>query len=399
MPNLISCEGENMSAPQIPNLLSLRGSRGRGRGRGRGGHPTRSSRSGAQSDETIQGTDTDAAVSRLSAVTLGYLEDRYAEHFVSGPAIRRLPIINRGTYTRTSTLDLLINAFLSSSGSKTPTSSSPSASAAQLQTKQIISLGAGTDTRYFRIRDQNLHKNVIYHEFDFPRVTEVKYRVVQNSPSLRNQENVFRRFDGPDGETSAEAAEWGYLNNIDGKDQCGYICHPLDLRNLTSLPSLQSLRSLRDDIPTLIISECCLCYFEVDIARDIIKWFQDKIPSLGIVLYEPIGSNDSFGQMMVSNLAARNIVMPTVQRYKTLDDQKERLVELGFGNPDGDQKAVSIEHIWNKWIPNEEKRRVDRLEGLDEVEEWILLAQHYGVVWGWSGGSEWDCWSELPVVT
>ena len=88
-----------MSAPSIPNLLSLRGRGnvrgGLGRGRGRGG----SSAPGAAHDATIQGTDTDAAVSRLSAVEVGYLDDPYAQFFVrnaDGPPARRLPIINRG---------------------------------------------------------------------------------------------------------------------------------------------------------------------------------------------------------------------------------------------------------------------------------------------------------------
>lgn len=86
-----------MSGPEIPNLLiSLRSARGgRGRGRGRGGHAS----SSATHDSTIQGTDTDASVSRLSAVDLGYLDDPYAQYFVrssAGPAARRLPIINRG---------------------------------------------------------------------------------------------------------------------------------------------------------------------------------------------------------------------------------------------------------------------------------------------------------------
>lgn len=88
-----------MSAPSIPNLFSLRGSRGasRGRGRGRGGHPQSAALS---HDTTIQGTDTDAAVSRMSAVDLGYLQDPYAQYFVqnaaAGGLVRRLPIINRG---------------------------------------------------------------------------------------------------------------------------------------------------------------------------------------------------------------------------------------------------------------------------------------------------------------
>lgn len=93
-----------MAAPSIPNLLSLRGTRsglrGRGRGAGRGGH-LQSATGQAQHDATVQGTDTDAAVSRLSAVELGYLDDPYAAYFVQGQqSSRRLPIINRGqTFT------------------------------------------------------------------------------------------------------------------------------------------------------------------------------------------------------------------------------------------------------------------------------------------------------------
>lgn len=105
-----------MSAPSIPNLLSLRGSRGgargRGRGRGRGGHSSSSSPSSAtiSQDTVIQGTDTDAAVSRMSAVDMGYLDDPFAQFFVQQPhqqphqhgpgggVPRRLPIINRGMY-------------------------------------------------------------------------------------------------------------------------------------------------------------------------------------------------------------------------------------------------------------------------------------------------------------
>jgi hypothetical protein len=92
-----------MSAQEIPNLLSLRGeSRTRGRGRGRGPglrnplnqHSESASNRG---DKVIQGTDTDAAVSRLSAVTLGYLDDPFARYFVSSSGTRRLPIINRGS--------------------------------------------------------------------------------------------------------------------------------------------------------------------------------------------------------------------------------------------------------------------------------------------------------------
>jgi [phosphatase 2A protein]-leucine-carboxy methyltransferase len=184
--------------------------------------------------------------------------------------------------------------------------------------------------------------------------------------------------------------QWGILRTeMGGKF---YRCHPLDLRQLPSLPSLDSLPGVESHAPTLIISECCLCYLEVDIARDVVKWFKDRIPSLGIVLYEPIGVDDAFGQMMVENLATRGIVMPTVQRYKTLRDQVDRLVELGFKAEEGGggSDAETIKNIWETWVSEDERERVDDLEGLDEVEEWLLLARHYAVVWGWTEALQWD---------
>jgi len=95
-----------MSAPSIPNLLSLRGSRGGARNRlqRRGGGPpppaSASASPAPSGDAVVQGTDADAALSRMSAVDLGYLDDPYAPFFVQHPTVglgrRRLPIINRG---------------------------------------------------------------------------------------------------------------------------------------------------------------------------------------------------------------------------------------------------------------------------------------------------------------
>jgi [phosphatase 2A protein]-leucine-carboxy methyltransferase len=93
-----------MAAPQIPNLLSLRGgSRGTRGGRGgRGGSSGLGVTSktpeqlAAHKDRLIQATDTDASYSRLSAVNAGYLKDQFAKEFVLGDIPKRFPIINRG---------------------------------------------------------------------------------------------------------------------------------------------------------------------------------------------------------------------------------------------------------------------------------------------------------------
>ncbi|KAI1109197.1 leucine carboxyl methyltransferase [Nemania sp. NC0429] len=349
-----------MSAPSIPNLLTLRGSPsgsgGRGRTRGRGG--TRSSAAAPSHDAVIQGTDTDAAVSRMSAVDLGYLADPYAGFFVPAPAVgaavRRLPIINRGTYARTAALDSLIGGFIS---------------ATEGTERQIVSLGAGTDTRVFRLFEGGGPRKLIYHELDFPAVTDRKYRIVKSTASLAA---VIQR---PDyGEQTHTWRDEGLAN------ESQYWCHGLDLRNLCK-PDTAPPAGLRTDVPTILVSECCLCYLEVAEASKVIEYFTSRIPRLALVLYEPIHPHDPFGKQMVSNLAARHIRMPTLDEYSDTAKQERRLRDAGFDSA----RSLTIERIWEDWVSGEEKERLDGLEGLDEVEEWNLLAGHYAISWGWRG--------------
>ncbi|KAI1458008.1 leucine carboxyl methyltransferase [Annulohypoxylon moriforme] len=345
-----------MSAPSIPNLLSLRGGRGgggfRGRGRGRGGHPHSTAIS---HDATIQGTDTDAAVSRMSAVDLGYLEDPFAQYFVQntvGGAVRRLPIINRGTYTRTTALDRLISSFLTGTSTRE---------------RQIISLGAGTDTRCFKLFSQPDQAGLIYHEIDFPAISTKKLNLANAVPQLRS---II-------GNPQAQNSSW---KNSSLQNNCQYWCHGLDLRDLLK-DDVKSLDGLRTDVPTVLVSECCLCYLEAPEAQGVIKYFTEKIPNLAIIIYEPINPNDSFGRQMVSNLASRRICMPTLDVYQDSAKQQSRLKDAGFSSV----KSSTIGDIWRRWIDEEERERVDSLEGLDEVEEWDLLADHYVVARGWRG--------------
>ncbi|KAH8894072.1 leucine carboxyl methyltransferase [Thozetella sp. PMI_491] len=353
-----------MSAPSIPNLFSLRGASrgGRGRGRGRGGGPGSAAAHGH--DVTIQGTDTDAAVSRLSAVELGYLDDAFAQYFVQssqGPPSRRLPIINRGTYTRTTALDKLIDLFLTG------------ADEAGSKEKQIISLGAGTDTRSLRLFSNPARRNITYHEIDFPAICTKKFHTIKGTPVLRRVlQNPTLEEDGSSWHSQAENDNLLWFHGLDLRDIA---------RQSTESATPLALKGLRTDIPTLLISECCLCYLETPAARATIAWFQGQVASLGIVLYEPVKPDDPFGRMMVSNLAARRIRMPTLETFKEPADQETRLREAGFEAV----RAMTVDQIWERWVHQDEKERVDGLEGLDEVEEWKLLAGHYVVAWGWKG--------------
>lgn len=90
------------------------------------------------SDAAIRATDSDASLARLSAVQKGYIKDNYIQHFV--PRARqqpRPPLINIGTYIRSQGIDRLVDSWIDVCTAKgTP--------------YQIISLGAGSDTRFWR---------------------------------------------------------------------------------------------------------------------------------------------------------------------------------------------------------------------------------------------------------
>lgn len=86
---------------------------------------------------------------------------------------------------------------------------------------------------------------------------------------------------------------------------------------------------------------------------------------------------------MVSNLAGRGIELQTLRKYGSLEVQRERLRLYGFRNA----VARDVDELW-ECVGEEEKERVGRLEMVDEVEEWTLLARHYCVAWGWRNGEE-----------
>ncbi|KAJ9204457.1 hypothetical protein DTO271D3_1944 [Paecilomyces variotii] len=404
-----------MSASQIPNLNTLRRGGGRGsRLRGRGGgsasgdqHGTGSSAASAK-DRVVQNTDNDASVSRLSAVELGYLEDPFAKALTApGPGTRRFPIINRGTYVRTAAIDILVSRFLRSPDGQPP------------RKKQIISLGAGSDTRVFRILSRVPHTDIIYHELDFPANTAGKIKAIRASPLLQKALSIEKAEDL----TISEAG--------DALHSPSYHIHPIDLRSLASLalsPSESgsgslSLQGVDTSLPTLLLSECCLIYLSPAEADGVVDYFTKTLfrssnnsgpatptqdsPSpasepptvpLGIVIYEPIRPDDPFGKTMVSNLATRGIQLQTLHKYASLNAQRQRLQDHGFNEG---QEVADIDFIWERWVSDAEKERVSGLEMLDEVEEWRLLAQHYCIVWGWREGpgsdGVFDGWKEIEA--
>ena len=164
----------------------------------RGDHPQ-------DANAPVRQTDSDAAIARLSAVKLGYLQDPFIKFLVQRPHLQppRPPLINIGTYVRSEAVDGLVNQWAE-------------LSAAEGKKCQIVSLGAGSDTRFWRInvrdflrcrlcsafkfvyscgepRQTGPHKDhlAVYAEFDLVENTLKKAMAIRKNKELSEQlENV-----------------------------------------------------------------------------------------------------------------------------------------------------------------------------------------------------------------
>ncbi|KAI9333921.1 leucine carboxyl methyltransferase 1 [Zopfochytrium polystomum] len=318
-------------------------------------NPTASS-SSSSSDDAVRATNDDAALCRMSAVSLGYVTDPFISHFIKrGTPFRKPPIINRGTYARSTAIDVLVAAFLQLDDGAVDGASQ----------KQIVGLGSGSDTRYFLLKSSNAGFKK-YFEIDFPEITSRKCQTIKKNKTLSAVVGESR--------VAAGGCE------LYGQD---YALIAGDLRrwNDEVVPKLVAA-GFDTTAPTLFISECVLVYLPPPAITAILEWCGTQVASSYFVTYEQIRPDDAFGQVMIENLRQRDLHLPGLAAFPTVESQRERYTAAGFAGA----AAVTIKEYFKSRLADAELARVRRLEIFDEIEEWELMGDHYCVSWAWKGG-------------
>ncbi|KAH8994418.1 leucine carboxyl methyltransferase [Lactarius akahatsu] len=312
----------------------------------------------ADNDAPIRATDNDAAIARLSAVQKGYLVDPYIATLVPRAHLQqpRPPLINIGTYLRSRGIDDLLDAWFRLAGGRKV---------------QIVSLGAGSDTRFWRLASgthaEQLHK---YIELDFAENTSRK------AMSIRKSKVLSAALGSPDavsvggGGTTLRSPVYNLL--------------PVDLRT-PPVVSLEPLLASGDEpllspsLPTLLLFECVLAYMAPSASNALVQWFVDYFGSpgssglLGAVVYEMFKLGDAFGRVMLNNLKSRGVSLPGAEAYPDIASLSRRFLDLGFTAA----QALTLREIRSRYVGPQELRRLSRLEMLDEVEELELVLDHY----------------------
>ncbi|PXF45164.1 Leucine carboxyl methyltransferase 1 [Gracilariopsis chorda] len=339
-------------------------------------------------DAPLIATNDDAFQSKVSAMQAGYFEDfalsRMAEKY-SGlrtgfGGFRRPPIINRGTYARMLLKETLVEAFLRHSREAG-------------KVAQIISLGAGFDTHPFELSDNaKMLPQFHYVELDFPQVVKDKITLMDSTFSGKDSvftactcqkeqssaSGIIHRKEHPTAENTADTS----------KDQSPqlreeaslYSMKGVDLRDIEELSSVVDGLDVHPEAPTLILAEIVLVYMQPQDSDKLISFFSNRFTgSRAFMTIEHTLQESEFGRQMVQNIASRGSPLLGLNCYPSIRSQEARFKKLGWHHV----RAQSLLEAFEKRIQN--RLALNKIEMLDELEEWRLIMTHYCVVCATSG--------------
>ncbi|XP_010621788.1 leucine carboxyl methyltransferase 1 [Fukomys damarensis] len=310
-----------------------------------------SSASRGTDDEGVRGTCEDASVCKRYAVSVGYWHDPYIEHLVRLSKERKAPEINRGYFARVQGVSQLTKAFLRKTECHC----------------QILNLGAGMDTTFWKLKDEDLLPSK-YFEVDFPMIVTRKLHNIKNKPALAK----------PIVELHSEDALQMNGHILDSKR---YAIIGADLRDLPELEEKLKKCNMNTQLPTLLITECVLIYMTPEQSANLIKWAANSFETAMFINYEQVNMEDRFGQIMIENLWRRQCHLAGVETCKSLESQRERLLANGWETA----SAVDMMELYGR-LPRAEVSRIESLEFLDEMELLEQLMHHYCLCWATKGG-------------
>ena len=284
--------------------------------------------------EGVQSTSNDALKTKISCVISNYYKDPFILYMEPGSNHKKfLPLINRGTYCRVFAINTKLHELINNFRKIEKDSKI-----------NIIILGSGFDTTYFNLMSEG-YSNIEVYEFDYKEIIDKKLKYISKAKPLVE---------------------------IINKNKNNYHLINCDITNKKLFSeTLNNIKIGENDL-TVVICECLLVYIEENVTLEMLSCLTNKFDNLYILEYDLIGPDDPFGKEMVDNLKTRDIHLKGFNEVKNINDQENRLKKANFE----DINIVDMYHIYFKVLPLEERKRIERLELMDEFEELNLLQKH-----------------------
>lgn len=220
----------------------------------------------------VVATDDQAALSKASCVRRNYWKDDALLALIhKGP--RRSPIIHAGYYVRYNLISAIIRKVLKNNF------------------EQVLVLGAGSDTSFWRLNIAKNYPSIKWFEIDFPKNLEFKSTCM---------ESIYGKSDN-------------------------YFPVPADLRHLEQVHTSLVKAGLNVDAKTFVISEVVLAYLTAAHSTGVINWIAKTFTCSLFVEFEQFNASSTFGTVMTKHFTKIGSPILTIEKLSTIKSRFERL--------------------------------------------------------------------------
>eukprot|EP00796_Vickermania_ingenoplastis_P004905 gene4905-3517_t len=280
----------------------------------------------------LQKTAHDACSRKVHCVKRGYLDDPFVGFFTKDSTIVNSPLMNRGTWLRTTAIENTVLSFSQRHGG---------------QPIQIISYGAGVDTLFFRLRKSH------------PEVALERYIELDLAELVLEKHSTIAKH-----------------NELSALVSPGYRLLAADIRNTAEVMATLKKNAVTG-VPTIILAEMVFVYIEEPLTTELLRATLhdflglDKAPIL-LITYDAMNPTDRFGKMMCENLRHFGVELKGISALPTPEAHEERCRRVGFKYV----QATSMRRLYLT-VPKSLQQSFHKLEMVDDWDEWNLMHDHY----------------------
>ncbi|RNF14136.1 leucine carboxyl methyltransferase [Trypanosoma conorhini] len=284
---------------------------------------------------SLQQTAYSACSRKVHCVSKHYLDDPFVHFFAKDTTLVNSPLMNRGTWLRTVAIERALLSFAKNRSMDGPL--------------QVISFGAGIDTLYFRLKKEHTEVNIgRYIELDLPDLVAEKRGVIERVGEMK-------QLIGPEYELVA-----------------------CDLRKTDELREILK-KVVCSDMPTILLAEMVFVYLEESTTTAILELTLNELLNKDVcvlfISYDAIRPNDRFGEVMVNSLASMGVPLLGIKALPTPEAHAERCKKVGLTSV----MAKSMKQLY-LCVPQETQRWLQKLEMVDDWDEWCIMHDHYSFV-------------------
>ncbi|GMF17513.1 unnamed protein product [Phytophthora lilii] len=263
------------------------------------------------------------------------------------------------------------------------------ATAAQVN---MVSLGAGFDTLFFRLLEQRQFVGkLVFTEVDCDPIVNTKTKLL-NDESVRA--GLFPK----------DVDNLNVIASDDGKVawQCcvpsaTYSLISCDLGDTERLEATLNAAGVDRSLPTLLLAECVVSYLAPEKGTKLLRWLAEAFPSGSVALYDPTGlqannkdddenestpntkperDSSAFGLTLQRYFAVKGCTLRGARGFRTAADHARRLLEHANWQR---CRILDMNGVFASCTSAEEKRRLSSLEPFDEYADWVLCNAHYAI--------------------